>query len=83
MLVAFILRKSKAFQEGIYGRIAETRGDGQNPGGTKLFRTPEGLGVLRFRYMTDSFANYGMMAVLVYCLRSKKLAIGRGFREKQ
>ncbi len=33
--------------------------------------------------MTNSFANYGMMAVLVYYLRSKKLAIGRGFREKQ
>lgn len=33
--------------------------------------------------MTDSFANYGMMAVLVYYFRSKKLAIGRGFREKQ
>jgi len=33
--------------------------------------------------MTDSFANYGMMAVLVYYFRSKKLAIGMGFREKQ
>ena len=33
--------------------------------------------------MTDSFANYGMMAVLVYYLLSKKLAIGMGFREKQ
>lgn len=83
MLAAFILRKSKAFREGIYGRIAETRGGGQNPGGTKLSRTPEGLGVLRFRHMTDSFANYGMMAVLVYYLLSKKLAIGKGFREKQ
>jgi len=31
--------------------------------------------------MTDSFANYGMMAVLVYYLLSKKLAIGKGFRE--
>ena len=83
MLAAFILRKSKVLWEGIYGRIAETRGGGQNPGGTKLSRAPEGLGVLRFRYMTNSFANYGMMAVLVYYLRSKKLAIGRGFREKQ
>jgi len=33
--------------------------------------------------MTNSFANYGMMAVLVYYLCSKKLAIGMGFREKQ
>lgn len=33
--------------------------------------------------MTDSFANYGMMAVLVYCPLSKKLTIGTGFREKQ
>lgn len=81
--MAFILRKSKALREGIYGRIAETRGSGQNPGGTKLSRAPEGLGVLRFRYMTNSFANYGMMAVLVYYLCSKKLAIGMGFREKQ
>ena len=83
VLVAFILRKSKVFREGIYGRIAETRGGGQNPGGAKLSRAPEGRGVLRFRYMTDSFANYGMMAVLVYYFRSKKLAIGMGFREKQ
>ncbi len=59
------------------------RGSGQNPGGVKFPRTPEGLGVLHFRYVTDSFANYGMMAVLVYYLRSKKLAIGTGFREKQ
>ena len=44
---------------------------------------PRGIGVLSFRYMTNSFANYGMMAVLVYYLRSKKLAIGMGFREKQ
>jgi hypothetical protein len=57
------------------------RGSGQNPGGTKLSRAPEGLGVLHFRYVTDSFANYGMMAVLVYYLLSKKLAIGKGFRE--
>ena len=83
MLAAFILCKIKAFQEEIYGRIAETRGGGQNPGGAKLSRAPEGLGVLRFRYMTNSFANYGMMAVLVYYLCSKKLAIGMGFREKQ
>ena len=33
--------------------------------------------------MTNAFANYGMMAVLVYYLFSKKLATGRGFREKQ
>ena len=83
VLTAFILCKSKVLWERIYGRIAETRGGGQNPGGAKLSRAPEGLGVLRFRYMTDSFANYGMMAVLVYYFRSKKLAIGRGFREKQ
>ena len=83
VLAAFILCKSKVLWERIYGRIAETRGSGQNPGGAKLSRTPEGLGILRFRYMTDSFANYGMMAVLVYYLRSKKLAIGMGFREKQ
>lgn len=44
---------------------------------------PRGIGVLRFRYMTNAFANYGMTAVLVYYLLSKKLAIGRGFREKQ
>ena len=29
---------------------------------------PRGIGVLSFRYMTNSFANYGMMAVLVYYL---------------
>ena len=81
VLTAFILCKSKVFREGIYGRIAETRGGGQNPGGAKFPRTPESLGVLRFRHMTDSFANYGMMAVLVYYLLSKKLAIGKGFRE--
>ncbi len=33
--------------------------------------------------MTNAFANYGMTAVLVCYLRSKKLATGRGFRERQ
>mgnify|MGYP000879694505 FL=1 len=33
--------------------------------------------------MTNAIANDGMMAVLVYYLLSKKLAIGMGFREKQ
>ena len=83
MLTAFILCKNTPLWERIYGRIAETRGDGKNPGGAKFSRPPEGYRCLRFRYMTNAFADYGMMAVLVYYLRSKKLATGRGFREKQ
>ena len=81
VLTAFILCKSKVLWERISWKNRRDRGSGQNPGGAKFPRTPESLGVLRFRHMTDSFANYGMMAVLVYYLLSKKLAIGKGFRE--
>ena len=83
MLTAFILCKNKTLWERIYGRIAETGGDGKNPGGAKFSRPSEGYRCPSFRYMTNAIANDGMMAVLVYYRLSKKLAIGMGFREKQ
>ena len=79
VLTAFILCKSKVLWERIYGRIAEAVAKIRAE--RSFLGHPRGIGVLRFRHMTASFANYGMMAVLVYCLLSKKLAIGKGFRE--
>ncbi len=81
VLTAFILCKSKVLWERIYGRIAETEAVAKIRAERSFLGHPRGIGILRFRHMTDSFANYGMMAVLVYYLLSKKLAIGKGFRE--